>query len=69
MAAVISGAGADVELEYAEIVAPDTLSPVDRISTQGQTPRNFGVSPDGAMLIAANSGPTKIFNRTDFSLR
>jgi pantoate--beta-alanine ligase len=31
MSAVISGAGADVELEYAEIVAPDTLSPVDRI--------------------------------------
>jgi 6-phosphogluconolactonase len=31
-----------------------TLTPVERISTQGKTPRGFGIDPSGSYLIAAN---------------
>jgi len=31
-----------------------TLTPVDYVSTQGKTPRNFAIDPTGSFLIAAN---------------
>lgn len=31
-----------------------TLTPVQHVSTQGRTPRNFGIDPTGSVLIAAN---------------
>jgi 6-phosphogluconolactonase len=33
-----------------------SLTSVDRVSTQGKTPRNFGIDPSGNFLIAANQG-------------
>ncbi len=30
------------------------LAPVEHVSTQGRTPRNFGIDPSGAYLLAAN---------------
>jgi 6-phosphogluconolactonase len=34
--------------------AKGTLAPVDRVPTQGKTPRNFAIDPTGAYLFAAN---------------
>ncbi len=31
-----------------------TLTPVEQVSTQGQTPRNFRIDPTGSYLLAAN---------------
>lgn len=31
-----------------------TLTPIEHVSTQGKTPRNFGIDPSGAYLFAAN---------------
>jgi len=31
-----------------------TLTPIDQVSTQGKTPRNFSLDPTGAYLFAAN---------------
>jgi 6-phosphogluconolactonase len=31
-----------------------TLTPIEQVSTQGQTPRNFGIDPTGSYLLAAN---------------
>ena len=31
-----------------------TVTPVERVSTQGKTPRGFGIDPTGGYLIAAN---------------
>ena len=31
-----------------------TLKPIERVSTQGKTPRGFGIDPTGSYLIAAN---------------
>jgi 6-phosphogluconolactonase len=43
--------------------AKGTLTPVDRVSTQGKTPRSFAIDPSGRFLIAANqnSGTLVIF--------
>ncbi len=43
--------------------AKGTLTPVDRVSTQGKTPRGFAIDPSGRFLIAANqnSGTLVIF--------
>ena len=40
-----------------------TLTAVDRVSTQGKTPRNFAIDPSGRFLVAANqnSGTLVIF--------
>ena len=40
-----------------------TLTPVERVSTQGKTPRNFAIDPSGAFLFAANqdSGNVVVF--------
>ena len=37
-----------------------TLTPVDYVSTQGKTPRNFGIDPTGAYLFAANQDTNNI---------
>ena len=36
------------------------LTPVTRVSTQGDTPRNFGIDPTGSFLLAANQGTNNI---------
>ena len=40
-----------------------TLKPLGNVSTQGKTPRNFGIDPSGAYLFAANqdSGSVVVF--------
>jgi len=39
------------------------LTAVERVSTQGKTPRNFAIDPSGAFLFAANqdSGNVVVF--------
>jgi len=41
-----------------------TLTAVERVSTQGKTPRNFAIDPSGAFLFAANqdSGDVVVFS-------
>ena len=43
--------------------AAGTLTPLDRVSTQGKTPRSFAIDPSGRFLIAANqnSGTVVVF--------
>ena len=43
--------------------AKGTLTPVDRVSTQGKTPRGFAIDPSGRFLLAANqnSGTVVVF--------
>ena len=40
-----------------------TLTPLERVSTQGKTPRNFAIDPSGRFLVAANqnSGTVVVF--------
>ena len=42
-----------------------TLTTVDRVSTQGKTPRGFKIDPTGGYLIAGNqdSGSVVVFKR------
>ena len=37
-----------------------TLTPVDRVSTQGKTPRSFAIDPSGQFLIAANQNSSTV---------
>jgi len=37
-----------------------TLTPVEYVSTQGKTPRNFGIDPTGRYLIAANQDSSSL---------
>jgi 6-phosphogluconolactonase len=37
-----------------------TLTPVERVSTQGKTPRNFAIDPSGSYLFAANQDSDNI---------
>ena len=37
-----------------------TLTPIERVSTQGKTPRNFAIDPTGAYLFAANQDTNNI---------
>lgn len=37
------------------------LSLLQHVSTQGETPRNFGLTPDGGILVAANQDSDSIF--------
>ena len=46
--------GADTISVFAVDPAKGTLTPVDRVSTQGKTPRSFAIDPTGAYLFAAN---------------
>ncbi len=49
-----SNRGHDSIVVYAIDQDDGTLSYVDHVSTQGRTPRNFGIDPTGTFLIAAN---------------
>jgi 6-phosphogluconolactonase len=40
--------------------ARGTLTPVDRVSTQGKTPRSFAIDPSGQFLIAANQNTSTV---------
>ncbi len=49
-----SNRGHDSIAVFAIDPAAGTLKPVEHVSTQGKTPRNFSIDPTGAYLIAAN---------------
>ncbi|HLN02632.1 MAG TPA: lactonase family protein [Bryobacteraceae bacterium] len=49
-----SNRGHDSIAVFAVDSAKGTLKPVERISTQGKTPRGFDIDPTGSYLIAAN---------------
>ena len=49
-----SNRGADNIAVFAIDPSSGTLKPVEHVSTQGKTPRNFSIDPTGAFLIAAN---------------
>jgi 6-phosphogluconolactonase len=49
-----SNRGHDSIAVFAVDPASGTLKPVERVSTQGKTPRGFNIDPTGAYLIAAN---------------
>ncbi|PYT30886.1 MAG: 6-phosphogluconolactonase, partial [Acidobacteria bacterium] len=49
-----SNRGHDSIAVFAVDSAKGTVTPVERVSTQGKTPRGFGVDPTGGYLIAAN---------------
>jgi len=49
-----SNRGHDSIAVFAMDAARGTLTPVEYVSTQGKTPRGFGIDPTGAYLIAAN---------------
>ncbi|MBI1792348.1 MAG: lactonase family protein [Acidobacteria bacterium] len=55
-----SNRGHDSIAIFAIDAAKGTLTPIDRVSTQGKTPRNFGIDPTGAWLLAANMGSDNI---------
>jgi 6-phosphogluconolactonase len=40
--------------------AKGTLSPVEHVSTQGKTPRNFSLDPTGGYLFAANENSDNV---------
>ncbi len=58
-----SNRGHDSIAVFAVDVAKGTLTLVEHVSTQGRTPRNFGIDPTGSYLIAANqnSGSIVVF--------
>lgn len=58
-----SNRGHDSIAVFAIDPAKGTLTPVERVSTQGKTPRNFRIDPTGSYLFAANqaSGNVVIF--------
>ncbi len=49
-----SNRGHDSIAVFAVDSAKGTLTPVERVSTQGKTPRGFDIDPTGSYLIAAN---------------
>jgi 6-phosphogluconolactonase len=49
-----SNRGHDSIAVFAVDAAEGTLSPVERVSTQGKTPRGFNIDPTGSYLIAGN---------------
>jgi 6-phosphogluconolactonase len=49
-----SNRGHDSIAVFAVDPAKGTLTPVERVSTQGKTPRGFGIDPTGGYLIAGN---------------
>ncbi len=55
-----SNRGHDSIAVFAIDAAKGTLTPVEHVSTQGRTPRNFGIDPKGAFLIAANQNSDSI---------
>jgi len=59
----VSNRGHDSIAVFAVDAAQGTLTPVEHVSTQGRTPRNFSVDPTGTYLFAANqnSGTIVVF--------
>ncbi len=55
-----SNRGHDSIAVFAVDTAEGTLIPVEHVSTQGRTPRNFGIDPTGSYLIAANQNSESI---------
>ena len=55
-----SNRGADTIAVFAVDKKKGTLKAVDHTSTQGKTPRNFGIDPTGKFLIAANQSTNNI---------
>jgi 6-phosphogluconolactonase len=49
-----SNRGHDSIAVFAVDPAKGTVTAVERVSTQGKTPRGFGIDPTGGYLIAAN---------------
>jgi 6-phosphogluconolactonase len=49
-----SNRGHDSISVFAVDTRKGTLTPIEQTSTQGRTPRNFGIDPSGSYLIAAN---------------
>lgn len=55
-----SNRGHDSIAVFAVDAAKGTLTPVEHVSTQGKTPRNFGIDPTGSYLFAANQNTGNI---------
>jgi 6-phosphogluconolactonase len=51
-----SNRGHDSIAVFAIDAAQGTLTPIERVPTQGKMPRNFGIDPTGSYLLAANQG-------------
>jgi 6-phosphogluconolactonase len=49
-----SNRGNDSIVVFAINQSDGTLTPIEHVSTQGKTPRNFAIDPTGSYLIAAN---------------
>jgi 6-phosphogluconolactonase len=58
-----SNRGHDSIASFRIDAADGTLTALDRVSTQGKTPRNFAIDPSGRFLVAANqnSGTVVVF--------
>lgn len=50
----VSNRGDDSIAVFAIDPGKHTLTPVEYVSTQGKSPRSFGITPDGSYLLAAN---------------
>jgi 6-phosphogluconolactonase len=55
-----SNRGHDSIAVFAIEAGRGTLTPVEHVSTQGKTPRNFGIDPTGSYLFAANQDSDNI---------
>jgi 6-phosphogluconolactonase len=51
-----SNRGHDSIAVFAIDAAQGTLTPIERVPTQGKMPRNFGIDPTGSYLLVANQG-------------
>jgi 6-phosphogluconolactonase len=58
-----SNRGHDSIASFRIDAATGSLTPLEHVSTQGKTPRNFAIDPSGRFLIAANqnSGTVVVF--------
>jgi 6-phosphogluconolactonase len=56
----VSNRGHDSIAVFAIDPAKGTLTPVEHVSTQGRTPRNFSLDPTGAYLFAANENSDSV---------
>jgi 6-phosphogluconolactonase len=55
-----SNRGHDSIAVFAVDTSKGTLMAVEQVSTQGRTPRNFGIDPSGSYLLAANQATNNI---------
>ena len=56
----VSNRGHDSIAVFAIDSAKGTLTPVEHVSTQGKTPRNFSLDPTGGYLFAANENSSNV---------